>query len=63
MAKILIIDDEATTRLTLKKSLQNAGYDVFVAIDGVEGIKLAENLHPDLIICDWMMPLMDGLKV
>jgi diguanylate cyclase (GGDEF)-like protein len=63
MIKILIIDDDATIRLSLKKLLQRSGYEVDIASNGAEGLQKAENSQPHLIICDWMMPIMDGLQV
>ncbi|WP_199248263.1 diguanylate cyclase [[Phormidium] sp. ETS-05] len=63
MAKILIIEDDLTTRLILKQSLYNAGHEVIIAETGESGLEKAKQLHPDLIICDWMMPVMDGLEV
>lgn len=63
MFKILIIDDDPIVRAALKRTLQNQGYDVSVASDGEEGIVLAKQLHPALIICDWMMSNLDGLEV
>ncbi|MBE9041049.1 diguanylate cyclase [Oscillatoriales cyanobacterium LEGE 11467] len=61
MAKILIVDDDPTTRLILKKALQNAGHSVFVAKNGLDGLTQVKTLHPALVICDWMMPQMNGL--
>ena len=63
MSQILIIDDDPTVRLTLSRSLKNQGYDVSVAVDGEQGLQEAMRLRPALIICDWMMPVMDGLEV
>jgi diguanylate cyclase (GGDEF)-like protein len=63
MSKILIVDDDSATRLLLKRTLQTEGYQVTVARNGSEGLALARQLHPDLIICDWMMPVMDGLQL
>lgn len=63
ICKILIIDDELTTRLILQKSLEDEQYQVKVARNGKEGLKIAEEFHPDLIICDWIMPVLDGLGV
>ncbi len=63
MTQILVIDDDPMTQLVLKRALQKKGYDVAVASDGQEGIDCAQHLHPALIICDWMMPVMDGLAV
>lgn len=62
-SKILIADDHSTIRLLLKKQLQPEGYEIILATNGQEALKLAEKLHPALIICDWMMPEMDGLEV
>lgn len=62
-AKILLIDDDKTTQLILRKALEVEGYEVTVASNGEQGVHLAALLHPALIICDWMMPLMDGLEV
>jgi len=63
MAQILIIDDDPTTRLILAKALSSEGYKVEVASNGKIGLDKAQELNPSLIICDWMMPLMDGLEV
>lgn len=63
MFKILIIDDDPTLRLVLKRTLQNQGYDVTVASNGKEGIAHAQRVRPALIICDWMMSDLNGLEV
>jgi sigma-B regulation protein RsbU (phosphoserine phosphatase) len=63
MCQILIVDDDPTMRLTLSRSLKKQGYEVFVATNGEEGLKEALRLRPALIVCDWMMPMMDGLEV
>lgn len=63
MCQILIVDDDPTMRLTLSRSLKKQGYEVFVATNGEEGLKEALRLCPALIVCDWMMPVMDGLEV
>lgn len=63
MQKVLVIDDDSTIRLVLKKALQGQGYDVAIAADGREGIAKADELQPNLIICDWMMPYVNGLEV
>lgn len=62
-SKILIADDHSTIRLLLKKQLQTEGYDIAVATNGKEAIQVAEELRPALILCDWMMPEMDGIEV
>lgn len=63
MYKVLIIEDDPLFRLVLTKTLKNQGYDVSVATDGEEGLAQAKQLRPGLILCDWMMPRMDGLEV
>lgn len=63
MAKILIIDDEAPIRSSLREILEYEGYQVQEAEDGVEGVKLATKFAFDLIFCDIKMPKMDGLDV
>lgn len=63
MSQILIIDDDPTTRLILSRALIGEGYKVEVASNGEEGLQKAQTISPSLIICDWMMPLMDGLEV
>jgi len=62
MAMILIMDDEAQVRKMLKKVLEKNGYDVIEAVNGNQGIKLYEQLLPDLIITDLIMPEKEGLE-
>ncbi len=61
--KILVIEDEPTIRENIKEILQIAKFQPIVAADGNEGIKLAIANLPDLIICDIMMPELDGYQV
>lgn len=63
MVHILIIDDEQVTQLLLKRTLEKQGYQVAIASDGKEGLAKAKAIRPALIICDWMMPQMNGLEV
>jgi len=58
--KILIVEDEGTTRTLLTLTLEKAGYQVFQAEDGVAGYQIAKAMKPDLIISDILMPQMDG---
>jgi DNA-binding response OmpR family regulator len=60
MAKILIIDDELRLRETICELLSYAGYDVLDAQDGIEGLEKVQQFTPDLILCDIMMPILDG---
>lgn len=61
--KILIIDDEAPIRASLREILEYENYQVMEAEDGVEGLKLATKFAFDAIFCDIKMPQMDGLEV
>ncbi|HEY9664386.1 MAG TPA: SpoIIE family protein phosphatase, partial [Allocoleopsis sp.] len=47
----------------VQRTLEAQGYDVILAADGQQGLDLANQLNPDLMICDWMMPTIDGLEV
>ncbi len=63
MAKILVIDDERSIRNTLRDILENEGYKVDDAEDGIEGLKLVNSKKYDVILLDIKMPRMDGLEV
>lgn len=60
--KILLIDDSPVLLQVLDNALDKEGYDVLTAADGVEGLQQAISSHPDLILCDLLMPRMDGYK-
>ncbi|MFN8594973.1 MAG: CHAT domain-containing protein [Anaerolineae bacterium] len=61
--RILIIDDDLIATQELKEALEYEGYSVSIASGGVDGVRLAEELLPSLIILDVMMPGMDGFEV
>jgi DNA-binding NarL/FixJ family response regulator len=61
--KILIIEDQATMRRNLALLLEMEGFDVSTAENGVLGLEAARRERPDLILCDVMMPEMDGYTV
>jgi two-component system alkaline phosphatase synthesis response regulator PhoP len=63
MAKILLIEDEELMINLLKKKLSQEGYEVLVAKDGSEGLKLMKEIKPDLILLDIEMPKIGGLAV
>jgi sigma-B regulation protein RsbU (phosphoserine phosphatase) len=63
MAQILIIDDDPGIQILLKRTLVKQGYEVTVASDGEDGLAKAEKILPALVICDWLMPRMNGLEV
>jgi DNA-binding response OmpR family regulator len=63
MKKILVIEDNAGIRETIADILELANYKVFTAEDGKLGIEIALQEKPDLILCDVMMPQLDGFGV
>jgi two-component system OmpR family response regulator len=58
--KILVIDDELELRRFVKLRLSRAGYKVFEASNGIEGLEQLYKVKPHLVILDIMMPKMDG---
>lgn len=63
MKKILIIEDNPDVRENTAEILELSNYEVITAENGKEGVKLANEILPDLIICDVMMPELDGFGV
>lgn len=61
--QLLVIDDEKTSRLTLSRLLKREGYGVALAANGTEGLRMAVELQPDLILTDVVMPDMDGYEL
>jgi len=61
-ATILVVDDSPTEVHVFKKILEKQGYTILVAKDGREGIDLAKQSHPDLIIMDVVMPVLNGFQ-
>lgn len=59
--KLLAVDDDAYCRLMVQAYGEKLGYDVIMARDGEEGVKLFEEVEPDIVLMDIMMPRMDGL--
>ncbi len=60
MLRIMIVDDNANTRKLTQAVLRQHGYETVCAADGLEGLKIMDKLHVDLIILDVMMPNMNG---
>jgi len=61
--KVLVVDDDVKTVELVKLYLNRDGYRVLTAYDGVEGLRLARESHPDLIVLDIMLPGIDGLEI
>jgi DNA-binding response OmpR family regulator len=60
---ILVIDDDVEMGMLIEMVLEADGHDVHLANSGSEGLELASEVHPDLVILDIMMPDMDGFAV
>lgn len=63
MKKILVVDDEKPISDIVKFNLTKEGYEVFTAFDGEEAVEMVNEIEPDLILLDLMLPKMDGLEV
>ena len=61
--KILIVEDEKDTRYLLTKLLSMNNFEVLTAENGKEALNVLEKYKPSVIVADWMMPVMDGLKL
>jgi len=61
--KILIIEDEENILEAVKYTLTLEGYDVFTSVDGEDGLEKAQEIKPDLVLLDVMLPKMDGFEV
>jgi len=60
MTKILLVEDNEDNRDMLSRRLERKGFDVSIAVNGQEGVSKAEAEHPDLILMDMSLPVMDG---
>ena len=58
--KILVVEDEPVNQQLIQETLINSGFDVTLAANGQEGLDQVYLEHPDLVICDVLMPIMDG---
>lgn len=63
MNKILLIEDDVTVRENTAELLELSGYEVITASNGKQGVEKAHEHNPDIIVCDIMMPEMDGYGV
>ena len=60
MAKILLVEDSEMSRDMLARRLARRGYEVVIAVDGAQGVTLAQTEAPDLILMDMNLPVLDG---
>lgn len=61
--RILVVEDDPFFQRVLQKRLATEGYEVLTAEDGREGMKAIVAHEPDVVISDWMMPVVDGLEL
>jgi CheY-like chemotaxis protein len=60
MVKILLVEDNEMNRDMLSRRLERRGYQVFIAMDGAQGVTMAQAETPDLILMDMSLPILDG---
>jgi CheY-like chemotaxis protein len=62
MVKVLIAEDNPVNRELLRELLEARSYDVFEACDGKEALRLSKEIHPDIVLLDIGMPVLDGFS-
>jgi len=60
--RILIVEDQDDNRTIMRDLLNTAGYRLIEAVDGEDGVKLAQSERPDLILMDIQLPILDGYE-
>jgi len=60
---VLVVEDESALSTLLRYNLEREGYRVFEAKDGEEALILADEMKPDLVVLDWMLPQLSGIEV
>lgn len=61
MVRVLVVDDSATVRRVVRRTLSQAGYEVSIAVDGKDALEIVQREVPDLVLVDFVMPIMNGL--
>ena len=59
---VLLVEDDAAVRSTLAAILHDEGCDILIASNGFDALVALENHSPDIVVLDWMMPVVDGQK-
>lgn len=60
MAKILLVEDNEMNRDMLSRRLERKGHQILIAVDGAQGVALAQSEKPDLVLMDMSLPVLDG---
>lgn len=63
MARVLVIEDEPDVAELLEYNLQSAGFETYACGTGQDGLRLAQEVHPDIVLLDLMLPDMPGMQV
>lgn len=61
--RVLVVEDSRMLRIAMERSLSKAGYEVTAVGDGQEALTVAQQLHPDVILLDMMLPTLEGTGV
>ncbi len=61
--RILVVDDNESSAMTLSWAMEMYGYEVRTCYDGFSAVEIAENFHPEIVLLDIGMPVMDGYEV
>jgi CheY-like chemotaxis protein len=60
VARVLVIDDDPTIRMVVRRLLEPFGHEVLLGEDGLRGVGMAQRQRPDVVVIDLMMPVVDG---
>ena len=60
MRRILLVEDNEMNRDMLSRRLRRRGYEVIIAMDGQQGVAMAQSSFPDIVLMDMSLPVMDG---
>jgi CheY-like chemotaxis protein len=60
MPRVLLVEDNEMNRDMLSRRLQRRGYEVIIAVDGRQGVEMAQSSSPDIVLMDMSLPVMDG---
>ena len=63
MKRIVLVEDEKVLADLLKKKLQEAGYDTTLVMNGADGLRAIQEIRPDLVLLDIVLPQMDGFAI
>ncbi len=61
--RVLVVDDNESSAMTLTWAMEMFGYDVKTCFDGLSAVAVAEDFHPEIVLLDLGMPVMDGFEV